>query len=318
MKILCGFGFFTGATYPLRSLLVFFRNPRLWGYLIVPILVNFVIGIALYLGLLFPSLSATESLEVKLSNQLNNLIANLPAWLSFLRFLVSGIDFVLDLILIVVLFLLTGLLLVQFGILLGAPWYGQLSEQLEKLRTGEVEIVEVGIIRDIGRALLFELKKIVLTVGIGIPLLLLNFVPGIGSLISTIGGLSLTATIVCLDFLDAPSERRRFSFRKKLSIVFSSFPASAGFSLVCLGLISVPLLNLLTIPLLCGIRYSIFLRSCTCAHLRNLFKRDKRDKGDNIFLFPCHLPPTSYHLPPTSYLLPPITFYLSLPLLPPA
>ncbi len=150
---------------------------------------------------------------------------------------------------IIVLFIVTGFLLTQVGVVLGAPWYGQLSEQLEKVRTGQLQIVEVGIIRDICRAILFELKKLTLIIGVGIPLLLLNFLPGIGTAISTVGGVILTGTIVCLDFLDGPLERRRLNFRDKLGIIWGSLPASAGFSLVCLGLISIPLLNLVTIPL---------------------------------------------------------------------
>jgi CysZ protein len=155
----------------------------------------------------------------------------------------------LQFLLVVGLLLLTGLLLVQFGVLLGAPWYGQLSEQLEELRTGQLHTVEVCIVRDISRALLFELKKLVLAVGVGLLLLLLNLVPGIGTIAAAIGGVTLAATIICLDFLDAPMERRRLPFRDKLGIVFQSLPASASFSLICLGLVSIPLLNLLTIPL---------------------------------------------------------------------
>jgi CysZ protein len=86
-------------------------------------------------------------------------------------------------------------------------------------------------------------------VGVGIGLLLVSLMPGIGTIIASVGGISLAALIVCLDFLDAPLERRRLSFREKLNLVFKSLPGSASFSLVCLGLVSIPLLNLLTIPL---------------------------------------------------------------------
>jgi CysZ protein len=185
---------------------------------------------------------------VTLSNWLDTLITKLPAWLSFLEYLIIGLGFLLRLLLVVGLLLLTGFLLMQFGVLLGSPWYGQLSEQLEELRTGQLQVVEVGIVRDISRALLFELKKLVLAVGVGLLLLLLNLVPGIGTVVATVGGVTLAATIVCLDFLDAPLERRRLRFREKLGIIFRSLPASASFGLVCLGLVSIPLLNLLTIP----------------------------------------------------------------------
>jgi CysZ protein len=211
--------------------------------------VNFVVGVVLYAGLLFFGWESIEGLIANLSNWLDTLIAKLPAWLSFLEYLIIGLGFLLQFLLVVGLLLLTGLLLVQFGVLLGAPWYGQLSEQLEELRTGQLHTVEVCIVRDISRALLFELKKLVLAVGVGLLLLLLNLVPGIGTIAAAIGGVTLAATIICLDFLDAPMERRRLPFRDKLGIVFQSLPASASFSLICLGLVSIPLLNLLTIPL---------------------------------------------------------------------
>lgn len=248
-QALGGFGLLAGATYPFRVLAVLRRTPQLWGYVTIPILVNFLVGITIYAGLLFFGWESVESLLTNLSHWLDSVIANLPTWLSFLRFMVVGIGFLLHFLLVVILLLFTGFLLVQFGIFLGLPWYGQLSEQLEKLRIGQLQIVEVGIAKDISRAIQFELKKLMLLIGLGVPLLLLNFVPVIGTLIASIGGIALAAVIVCLDFLDAPMERRRLSFREKLGIVLSSLPASASFSLVCLGLVSIPLLNLLTIPL---------------------------------------------------------------------
>lgn len=248
-KALSGFGLLTGATYPFRVLAVFRRTPRLWGYVAIPILVNFIVGVVLYAGLLFFGWDSVAYLMGSLTHWVDSLITNLPRWLSILDYLIIGVGWLLRLLLVVGLLLLTGFVLVQFGVLLGAPWYGQLSEQLEELRTGQLHIVEVGIVRDIGRAILFELKKLVLVVGVGSVLLLLNLVPGIGTLAATMGGFALATTLVCLDFMDAPLERRRLRFREKLRVVFRSLPASASFSWVCLVLVSVPLLNLLTIPL---------------------------------------------------------------------
>jgi len=248
-QVLGGFGLLTGATYPFRALAMFRRTPHLWGYVTIPILVNFVVGVALYVGLLFFGWESVEGLLVNLSHWLDSLIANLPAWLGFLKFLIIGLGFLLHFLLVVGLLLLTGFVLVQFGVLVGSPWYGQLSEQLEELRIGQLQRVEVGIVRDVSRALLFELKKLVLVVGVGLLLLLMNLAPGIGTLAAGSGGIAIAAMIVCLDFLDAPLERRRLSFREKLGIVLGSLPASASFSLVCLGLVSIPLLNLLTIPI---------------------------------------------------------------------
>jgi CysZ protein len=242
-------GLLTGASYPLRALGVFQKSPHLLRFLLVPIGLNCVIGIGLYLGLLFPAWDALTDLMATLTHQLDTLIANLPAWLSLLDYAILGLGWLLRLLLVLGLFLVSGFIFLQFGVILGAPWYGQLSEQMEKLRTGKVEIVQIHIIQDIWRAILFEFKKIALWLAIALPLLLVNFIPGLGSIVASIGGISLTAAIAGLDFLDGPSERRRFSFRQKLSFIWKTLPASASFSLVCLILSSIPLVNLVTIPI---------------------------------------------------------------------
>lgn len=248
-NVLGGFGLVAGATYPLRAVITFWYNPRLWQYIVVPILLNLAIALFLYGGLLFFGWQILEEVRTTLSLWLDSAIANLPSWLHFLQYIILALAFVLRLLLILGLLLVTGFILTQFGVLLGSPWYGRLSEQLEKIRTGKTEIIEVGFFSELGRAILYELKKLLLIGGIGLLLFLVNFLPGISTLGTTIGWLVLTATLICLDFFDAPLERRRLRFRSKLGIVFRSLPASASFSLVCLGLISIPLLNLFTIPL---------------------------------------------------------------------
>lgn len=174
----------------------------------------------------------------------------IPRWISELSgFGLAVLIGLLRLVLVLTLLLVTGFLLLQFGVLLGAPWYGQLSEELEKLQTGQLEIVRINPAREIWRAILYELKKLVLGLSVGFLLLLSNIIPGFGPATTAIGGVTLAATIVCLDFLDSALERRRFRFRQKLGIVWGALPASAGFALVCLGLVSIPFINLLAIPL---------------------------------------------------------------------
>lgn len=248
-KVLGGFGTIAGATYPLRAFILFLRYPKLLGYIFIPIILNLIVAIALYSGLLFFGLEFITEIQLDISTKLSQLIATFPAWLSVLHYGISGLILLLRFFLTIILFVATGFILTQFGVLLGAPWYGQLSEQLEKIRTGNVEIIEVSLARDLGRAILYELKKIVLTIIVGIPLLIINLFPGIGTLIVTAGWFSLTTTIIGLDFMDSALERRRLKFRRKLNLVIKTFPASASFALVCFFLISIPLVNLFTIPL---------------------------------------------------------------------
>ena len=57
-----GFGLLAGATYPLRSLALLLKTPRLLNYVWIPILLNIVTAIALYAGLLFPGLEGIDEL----------------------------------------------------------------------------------------------------------------------------------------------------------------------------------------------------------------------------------------------------------------
>ncbi len=229
-------GLLAGVAYLVRSLRLFSQRPGLLGYIVVPIGLNVIVGIGLYLSILLPGWQGIDAL-----------VANLPAWAGFL-------DWVLRILLAGGLLIVTGFLMVQFGVILGAPWYGQLAEQLETLQQVELppsEPLRLGAIgRDLWRAVLYEVKKLLLWLVVASLLLILGVVlPGIGTTIATIGGVALSVLIVCMDFFDAPLERRRWSFRAKLSNVFRTLPASASFGLVCLGLVSIPLLNLLTVPL---------------------------------------------------------------------
>ncbi|NJL01863.1 MAG: hypothetical protein HC838_00680 [Spirulinaceae cyanobacterium RM2_2_10] len=242
-------GFLTGATYPFRAVNALRRSPRLLQYLLVPIAINIVIAIALYFGLLLPGWQAIAGLMLSLDRWLDGLIADLPQWLSVLDYAITALGWLLRVVLVVILSLAVGFIFLQFGTLLGSPWYGQLSEQVERYRLGTAEVVEVGLLQDLGRAVLFELKKLLLWGAIALPLLFLNLIPGVGALVISGGWIALTALIACLDFLDGPAERRRFPFRRKLKIVLRSLPASASFSVTCWLLISIPLLNLVTIPI---------------------------------------------------------------------
>ena len=228
-------GLLAGAAYPFRALAVLNRAPQLWRYVLIPILVNIVVGVTVYLGLLLLGLRTIDGF-----------VGGLPGW-------AAALGALLRVLLVIALLLATGFVLVRFGVVLGSPWYARLSEDLERIRTGWAPPAEPlsigGIVRDLARSLLFELKKLLLVVVVGLALLLLNLVPGAGTAIATGGWIALGATIAWLDFLESPLERRRMRFRARLGLLRRSLPASAGFGLVCLGLTSIPFVNLLAIPL---------------------------------------------------------------------
>jgi CysZ protein len=247
--------FVSGLTYPFRAFAVLLTNPRLWRYILVPILVNIVVGITVYAGLLLVGFRAIDSF-----------VAGQEGWAALVSLL-------LRVLLVVGLLIGTGFVLVRLGVVLGSPWYSKLSNQLELLRSGQPLPEEGGdwrtnlriALRDLGRALSFELKKLLLFLPLGLLLLLINFVPGAGQVISVIGGVLLGAMISCLDFFDSPLERRLLRFRQKLGFIRRTMPASLGFGLACFGLVSIPFVNLLSIPL-CVAAGTLFF----CDRMRNL------------------------------------------------
>jgi CysZ protein len=225
-----------GLAYPLRAMGLINRQRRLWKFIVAPIMVNLVVGALLYLGLYAGLLRLLEAY----------LVVGDGTLAAFFLWLVRAL-------LAVTLAVAIGFLLVRFGVLLGSPWYGQLSEELEALLTGRTrppqKLTARGVSYDLWRALQFEGKKLLLALGIWLPSLLLLLVPGLGGLLYAVIGITLGATISCLDFFDGPLERRRLGFRAKLGLVRRLLPASASFGLIAFGLVSIPLVNLLAIPL---------------------------------------------------------------------
>ncbi|HEY9888858.1 MAG TPA: EI24 domain-containing protein [Candidatus Obscuribacterales bacterium] len=237
-------GLVWGFSYPLRALRLFQQQPSLRPYVILPLGINIVVGIALYSFGVWWGLQLIDGWMLQLTNWIE------PTWLDTV---VQVLSPVIQGLLILLLFVVLGLVLLQFGGILGSPFYGQLSEKIEILQAGKLDAPApmggAAILIDIWRALMFELKKLLLLVGIGLPLLAANFIPGVGTAIATVGGITLAALLVCLDMCDAPLERRRLKFRQKLGLIGRALPASGSFALICLGLVSIPLMNLLAIPL---------------------------------------------------------------------
>lgn len=240
---------FSGFSYPLRALRLLGQNPRLLLYVLFPIGVNILLGAALYAGIFIPAWSSLQELLADYSAWHQAWIEQLPGWLGFLSFFAVLLAWVLRILLIGGLFFVLGFLLVQFGTILGAPWYGRLSEKVEETVSGSVTGIEVGFLRDIARALAFEGMKLLLMAGTAVLGLFLQLIPALGTLLAGVISLFLAILLVCLDFLDPPLERLRLPFFQKVRTVFRHLPGSAAFGIVVFFMISIPVVNFITIPL---------------------------------------------------------------------
>ncbi len=248
-QLFSGWGFVPGLLYPLRAVAVLRQQPKLLTYIIVPLLINLILGLVLYWQLIQVSQTSGEMLTNYTQRWLAQSLQTLPELRSIMEPLVNFIAWLGLWFWRLLLLVLTGLILSQMGVLLGSPWYGKLSEQLEQQLLGKLTQQELGLIQDIGRMVAFELKKLFLLIVVGLICFGLNFLPGLGTFFATTIGLILTGILTCLDFFDPPLERRRLRFRGKLKLIIKSLPASAGFGLVTLVCVSIPIVNLVTIPL---------------------------------------------------------------------
>lgn len=252
-----------GVTYPLEAVLLLLRSPRLLSLVIMPIVVNTILGGMLYVGVLVPGWQFISQFSTGLPAGTATWIATLPPWLSqLLGWVPAGVGVLDDLlqgVLAIALLIILGLLLVQFGAIVGAPWYGNLAEQVERHRMGQLPNGTMNLeraLQDVGRAIAFQGKKLVVFAIVAPLLLIFNVLP-LGGLVASTGWLTLAIVLILLDFIDPPLERRRLSFRAKLGIVQQTFPASGTFGFVCLWLVSIPFLNLLTVPL-CVVAGTLF------------------------------------------------------------
>ncbi|MEB3228085.1 MAG: EI24 domain-containing protein [Synechocystis sp.] len=244
-----GWGFFKGLGYPLRTLTLLRQNPQWLPYIVIPLIINLVLGGLLYWQLWKFSNASIETLQFYGQQWIDPIRQQLPQIMPYILPVLKGGFWLIIGLWRLILLILTGFLLSQVGGVLGSPWYGQLSERLEKQVLGKLSIQDVGLLKEIHRAIAFELKKLVIIIGVGLVCVGLNLFPGLGTVLATAMGIITTATITCLDFFDPPLERRRLKFRQKLAIIAKSLPLSAGFGVTSLLWISIPLVNLVTIPL---------------------------------------------------------------------
>lgn len=231
------------------ALKIIAENPPLLLMVITPIILNLIIGAFAYIFLLLPSLQWYDSFTAYLLAKGDSFLAKLPSWLSFSESIIQLLLLLFRWLIFVAIFVIIGVIILQFGTIIGAPWYGKISERVELFKRGRIEVIEVGPVREVIRAIGFELKKIILSATALVFLFVINWVPVIGQILSLLGGWLLGVTLVCLDFLDATLERRRWKFRRKLGFIWGNFPTTFPFGFICLVLISIPLLNLIVIPL---------------------------------------------------------------------
>ena len=221
----------TGFTAPLRAMGFLLARPRLWPLALAPFLINLL----LFTLFFWFSLTRFQSWVEALLPQGDQW------WWRVLFYLLVVLMTLLLLVVMVYIFAMVGRVL-------AAPFLEMLTQRVER-EYNAAGVVEIGILKSIGRAFLQESKKFLLFALLMLVLLLLNLIPGLGSVIYALLAFVAASFFLASDFLDYPLERRGLSLAEKLSYVRGLGLTGLAFGAACLVLGMIPILNLALLPL---------------------------------------------------------------------
>ena len=237
-------GFFFGFFYPLKSLKLFFRHKKLITYSITPMIINMIIYGSFFI----------------LSYRW--VIDKTGTWTNFLM----GDSGILHTIVQAV-FLIVGFLLVlvvcyfAFSILGGlvtAPFYENISQIVEYIHTGSESAADLSFWRDFYVSIIGELQKILFHLVFLILFFLVDFIPGIGSILAFTGWIIFSCFFNAFDFLDYPMTRRQFKFSIKLKTANRNKALTYGFGTMAFLMMFLPVVNVFMKPILVASGTSLY------------------------------------------------------------
>ncbi len=188
--------FLQGLAVPWRGYQFLKANPQLWRYGAIPLFLNLLISVAMS-GVLY-------WLSQNLWDRLSPFFP--VGWFGSVLSVVAGIlIFLLSVGLVMALWMLVGALLC--GI-----FYSSLAMQVElKLGVDRSNLREVPLHLEV----LYTLRTTSILVSTNLALLLLNFVPGFGSLLAGVLGAYVSCFWLGWEFFDYPLSLRALDFRSK-------------------------------------------------------------------------------------------------------
>jgi len=228
--------FFYGFFYPFKSVKFFFSHPKLITLSIVPMVINLLI----YATIFFFTYRG-------LIGWIRNFIGVNGSDVSFLSIVLYYILIIIGFLLVL---FVSYLLFSILGGIITAPFNENISQKVEEIVTGKPFENNLSFWQDAKLSIIAELQKLGFYFPIIFILFLINFIPGIGSVISTVIGFIFSAYYNALDFLDYPMTRRQMKFKTKLKIVSSGKWLTYGFGSMAFLMMFLPIINVFMKPIL--------------------------------------------------------------------
>jgi CysZ protein len=142
------------------------------------------------------------------------------------------------------------ILFTTVGGLITAPFNERISRLVEETVTGQKIVDNITFWQDAWLSFKAEFLKLLLYFSIITPLFLINFVPMIGSVISTVLGTLFSFFYNALDFMDYPLTRRFYPLRKKIVITHAGGMLTYGFGCMAFLMTFLPVINVFFKPVL--------------------------------------------------------------------
>jgi len=218
-----------------RSLRFVLDHPGLFKFVLIPFLINLIVfSGSIYLGFdLF-------------NDRIVHLIPQGEAWYWAVLY------YFLWVLAVVVTAVVVFFTFTVVGNLIASPFNDLLSQKTEKLLTGKKDEEPFSLKafwQDALRTLAVELKKISLFVVLMLLLLLLNLLPGLGSMIYSVLALMLTLFFLVVEYMGFVFSRKRMNFGEQRRYIFSRKTTMLGFGTGILVLLAIPFLQFVCIPL---------------------------------------------------------------------
>jgi CysZ protein len=222
--------FSKGFFYPFRGGKFLGRHPRLWKYVLVPFLINLLVfSLAVYFGLDF------------FNQTVVGMVPSGEAWYWVALYYLAWVIAVL-LTMVLVFFSFT-----VVGNLISSPFNDLLSERTEEEVMGSAH-GESFRWSAVGRILLDESKKMAIFVLLMVLLLLLNLIPGFGTLAYSILSFLLTVFFLVIEYTGYVFGRKGGRFRDQRRFIRGRRFMAFGFGVGVLCLLAIPLLQFFCIP----------------------------------------------------------------------
>ncbi|MBU2549917.1 MAG: sulfate transporter CysZ [Proteobacteria bacterium] len=210
-------------------------HPRLLPFALIPVLINVVLfALFFYMSLSY------------FSHWLDSLIPQSETWYWI------ALIYLLTIIVIVLLLLIIAFTFTILANIIASPFNDALSAKTEVLASGVdtgAPFSLVGIIKETGRTIIEELKKL-LFYGVVVGLLfLLNLIPVLGQTLWGILFMLFTVIWLGLSFLDYALARHGFRFRAKLGFVRRNLFPVLGYGAGVFAGLLIPVFNLAIIPI---------------------------------------------------------------------